>query len=255
MTWEEGLKRLKELRTEVDASEYRLFHFAHEFELAGTWKEPGRWASFDDLLAKENVCDSHRYRNFLAFEGLNSGRKVENIGTAAAVESIKISNTERRAKFLEAAQKRFESEGVPWSNQQAEEMRKKIGGQPAKDSNWNKKADREDELYKENIALKKEVHALKARIAELALGNGLPTMGGLVDFPANGGLMAYGSNQAELVRRSAVYVDKILKGANPADLPIEQPMRFEFVVNMKTARELGITFPNEIMLQVTEVIQ
>jgi putative tryptophan/tyrosine transport system substrate-binding protein len=95
----------------------------------------------------------------------------------------------------------------------------------------------------------------KARIAELATGSWLPTMGGLVDFPAQGGLMAYGSNQEELVRRSAAYVDKIIKGANPADLPIEQPMRFEFVVNLKTARELGITFPNEIMLQVTEVIQ
>ena len=94
----------------------------------------------------------------------------------------------------------------------------------------------------------------KARIAELALGSGLPTMGGLVDFPAKGGLMAYGSNQAELVRRSAFYVDKVLKGANPADLPIEQPMRFEFVVNLKTAQALGIIFPNEIMLQVTEVI-
>jgi putative tryptophan/tyrosine transport system substrate-binding protein len=56
-------------------------------------------------------------------------------------------------------------------------------------------------------------------------------------------------------RRAAYYVDRILKGAKPADLPIEQPMTFEFVVNLKTARELGITFPNEIMLQVTEAIQ
>ena len=70
-----------------------------------------------------------------------------------------------------------------------------------------------------------------------------------------GGLMSYGANQPTVWRRAAVYVDKILKGAKPADLPVEQPMTFEFVVNMKTARELGITFPNEIMLQVTEVIQ
>jgi putative ABC transport system substrate-binding protein len=67
--------------------------------------------------------------------------------------------------------------------------------------------------------------------------------------------MAYAASQAELWRRAAVYVDKILRGANPADLPIEQPMTFDFVVNLKTARELGIIFPNEIMLQVTEVIQ
>ena len=57
------------------------------------------------------------------------------------------------------------------------------------------------------------------------------------------------------LRRAAVYIDKILKGAKPADLPVEQPMRFDFVVNVKTARELGITFPHEILLQVTEVIQ
>jgi putative ABC transport system substrate-binding protein len=56
-------------------------------------------------------------------------------------------------------------------------------------------------------------------------------------------------------RRAAYYVDRILKGAKPADLPVEQPMTFEFVVNLNTARELSITFPNEILLQVTEVIQ
>jgi len=66
--------------------------------------------------------------------------------------------------------------------------------------------------------------------------------------------MSYGINNPELFRRAGSYVDKVLRGAKPADLPVEQPMTFEFVVNMKTARELGITFPNEIMLQVTEVI-
>ena len=63
------------------------------------------------------------------------------------------------------------------------------------------------------------------------------------------------SNFRELYRRAATQVDNILKGAKPADLPIEQPMTFDFVVNMKTAQALGITFPNEIMLQVTEVIE
>ena len=70
-----------------------------------------------------------------------------------------------------------------------------------------------------------------------------------------GGLMAYAPDIAASYRRAAYYVDRILKGAKPADLPVEQPMTFDFVVNLKTARELGITFPNEIMLQVTEVIQ
>jgi putative ABC transport system substrate-binding protein len=69
-----------------------------------------------------------------------------------------------------------------------------------------------------------------------------------------GGLMAYAPNRAAGYRRAAYYVDKILQGAQPADLPIEQPMTFDFVVNMKTARELGITFPQEILLQITEVV-
>ena len=67
--------------------------------------------------------------------------------------------------------------------------------------------------------------------------------------------MAYLGSLTEMQRRAAYYVDRILKGAKPADLPIEQPMTFDFVVNMKTAQALGITFPNEIMLQVTEVIE
>ncbi len=67
--------------------------------------------------------------------------------------------------------------------------------------------------------------------------------------------MAYGPNIRELQSRAAYYVDKILKGARPADLPVERPMTFDFVVNLKTAAALGLTFPNEIMLQVTEVVQ
>ena len=68
------------------------------------------------------------------------------------------------------------------------------------------------------------------------------------------GLVAYGANAANIHRCAAYYVDRILKGTKPADLPVEQARTFDFVVNMKTAQALGITFPHEIMLQVTEVI-
>ena len=83
----------------------------------------------------------------------------------------------------------------------------------------------------------------------------LPAMYGIAEYVAAGGLMAYGPNLRRHDRRAAYYVDRILKGAKPADLPVEQPMTFDFVVNLKTAQALGITFPNEIMLQVTEILQ
>src|SRR5215213_7376243 len=92
-------------------------------------------------------------------------------------------------------------------------------------------------------------------IAGLATRYRLPSIALFREYAEAGGLMAYGPNLAALARRAAYYVDRILKGARPAELPIEQPMTFDFVVNMKTAQALGITFPDEIMLQVTEVIQ
>jgi putative tryptophan/tyrosine transport system substrate-binding protein len=95
----------------------------------------------------------------------------------------------------------------------------------------------------------------RLRIAELAAAGRLPTMSDRREYVEAGGLLSYGPNATSSYRRAAYYVDRILKGAKPADLPVEQPMTFDFVVNMNTAREMGITFPNEIMLQVTEVIQ
>jgi ABC-type uncharacterized transport system substrate-binding protein len=94
-----------------------------------------------------------------------------------------------------------------------------------------------------------------ARIIEFAQRQRLPAMYALREHVDAGGLMAYGPNYLALHRRAAYYVDRILKGTKPADLPVEQPMTFDFVVNLKTAQALGLTFPNEILLQVTEAIQ
>jgi putative tryptophan/tyrosine transport system substrate-binding protein len=90
---------------------------------------------------------------------------------------------------------------------------------------------------------------------DFAAKHRLPAMYTSQDFVEAGGLLAYAASRVAVYRRAAYYVDRILKGAKPADLPVEQPMTFDFVVNLKTAAALGITFPNEIMLQVTEVIQ
>jgi putative ABC transport system substrate-binding protein len=89
----------------------------------------------------------------------------------------------------------------------------------------------------------------------LAAQHELPAIYGFTGYVEAGGLMSYSASQLPLWRRAAYYVDRILKGAKPADLPVEQPMTFDFVVNLKTAQALGITFPNEILLQVTEVGQ
>jgi putative ABC transport system substrate-binding protein len=92
------------------------------------------------------------------------------------------------------------------------------------------------------------------QFADFVASSRLPAMHNQRADVQAGGLMSYGPSYTALARRGAYYVDRILKGTKPADLPVEQPMTFDFVVNMKTARELGITFPNEILLQVTEVI-
>ena len=93
------------------------------------------------------------------------------------------------------------------------------------------------------------------RIVELAAKNRLPAMYQAREFVDAGGLMSYGANLADLNRRAATYVDKILKGTKPADLPVEQPTKFELLVNLKTARELGLTISREFLLIADEVIE
>jgi len=95
----------------------------------------------------------------------------------------------------------------------------------------------------------------RARILEFAADSRLPAMYGQLDFADAGGLMAYAANFPEQWRRAATFVDKILKGAKPAELPVERSMTFDFVINLKTAHALGLTIPPHVLLQATEVIQ
>ena len=95
----------------------------------------------------------------------------------------------------------------------------------------------------------------RRRLVDLAAKNRLPAVYPWREAVDAGGLMAYGANLNDLYRRAATYVDKILKGAKPADLPIEQPTKFEFGVNLKTAKALGLTIPPSLLGRADEVIQ
>jgi putative ABC transport system substrate-binding protein len=98
-------------------------------------------------------------------------------------------------------------------------------------------------------------YAERPRIAELAVHSRVPTIYSVREFAEAGGLMAYGVNIHESFGRAATYVDKILKGAKPADLPVEQPTKFELIINLKTAKALGLTIPPSLLQRADEVIQ
>jgi putative ABC transport system substrate-binding protein len=125
-------------------------------------------------------------------------------------------------------------------------------------------ADKYESAFKEAIkarsaALAVTQHTLASsnqkRIVDLAAKNRLPAMYYRGDFVASGGLMSYGANQDEPYRRAASMVDKILKGTKPADIPVEQPTKFEFVVNLKTANQIGLTIPPNVLVRADKVIK
>jgi putative ABC transport system substrate-binding protein len=95
----------------------------------------------------------------------------------------------------------------------------------------------------------------RGRIVDFSASSRLPAMYTERDFVDAGGLMSYGPSFAGLWRRAAYYVDRILKGAKPADLPVEQPREFDFIINLKSAQRLGLTIPRHVLLQATEIIQ
>jgi putative tryptophan/tyrosine transport system substrate-binding protein len=109
-----------------------------------------------------------------------------------------------------------------------------------------------DGLY---VVSSRQTVANIARVTEFASQHRLPLAGGWGAWAQAGGLISYGPNVGEMVRQSAVYVDKILKGSRPADLPVQQPTRFEFLINLKTAKALGLAIPESFLVQADKVIE
>jgi len=92
-------------------------------------------------------------------------------------------------------------------------------------------------------------------VADLAIKDRLPSIHDRGDFVEAGGLMSYGSNLSDMPRRAAIYVDKVLKGAKPAELPVERPTKFELIINLKTAKQIGLTIPPNVLLRADKVIK
>ena len=111
---------------------------------------------------------------------------------------------------------------------------------------------RMDALY---VAADPLANSNRVRINTLALAARLPTMQGVREYVEAGGLMSYGANIADGYRRAADYVDKILRGAKPGDIPVEQPTKFDLVINLTTAKALGLTIPDKLMALADEVIE
>jgi putative ABC transport system substrate-binding protein len=105
------------------------------------------------------------------------------------------------------------------------------------------------------LALTNPVLGYRAQVADLAIKSRVPTMYQASEYVEAGGLMTYGASITDLFRRAATYVDKILKGAKPADIPVEQPTKFELIINLKTAKQIGLTIPPNVLARADRVIK
>jgi len=106
------------------------------------------------------------------------------------------------------------------------------------------------------IVIRNPLHTRhQKQIADLAIRNRLPSMNETHDFVEAGGLVSYSANEGERFRRAAYYVDRILKGSKPAALPVEQPTKFELVINLKTAKQIGVTIPQSLLYRADKVIK
>jgi putative tryptophan/tyrosine transport system substrate-binding protein len=169
-------------------------------------------------------------------EALPRLRRLAIIGNAGYPEAV------REMREAQAAARSLSLEVAPLEIRRAEEIAIAFATLDAQ----------ADALYVVSDAV---VNANRTRIITLALGARLPTMFAFREIVAAGGLMSYGPNYPDLFRRAGNYVDKILRGAKPADIPVEQPTKFDLVINLTTARALGLTIPPTLLARADEVIE
>jgi catabolite regulation protein CreA len=164
--FQELVNKLKTLRVSVDNAELELVREARSMELGmkEVWSQ--FHSAFDEVLEDNHIMDSARYRKLVAAEEAIGPSRVDTIGADAAVEAIKIPSVKHREEFIEAASRRREDEGVPWSAQQAKTARKSIAGQPPTLSLYNKRVTREEELRSENASLRSKIQGLNRQLKE-----------------------------------------------------------------------------------------
>jgi putative ABC transport system substrate-binding protein len=153
------------------------------------------------------------------------------------------SNVRTVKKVLPAAARALKLTLLPWEVGGTDGFDKVLAGL---------RKDRPDGLYVPSNPI---FFANDKRIAGFALTSRLPSMYGSREFVDAGGLMSYSTNINDLFRRAAFYVDKILKGAKPADLPVEQPTKFELVINLKTAKQIGVSIPQKVLARADKIIK
>ncbi len=146
-------------------------------------------------------------------------------------------------KVLPAAARALRLTILPWGIRAADEFERVFAAQSK---------ERPDGLYVSTGAL---MNSNQKRIVGFAAKSRLPSVYGRREYVDDGGLMYYGADLADSYRRVAYYVDKILKGAKPADLPVEQPTKFELVINLKTAKQIGLTIPPNVLVRADRVIR
>jgi putative ABC transport system substrate-binding protein len=167
---------------------------------------------------------------------------VPGLRRLAIIANIGSANANLELNEVQAAARKLDLHVVPLEIRRAEEIARAFDGLK----------DRAEALY---VSLDPVMNAHRVRINILAMGARLPTLVPFRAFVEAGGLMSYGPSQAEVWRRTADYVDKILRGAKAAEIPIEQPTKFDLLINLTTAKALGITVPDTLLARADEVIE